>query len=71
MLVSIIPIQLQRLTPVLMSLTARRTNIQTNSFLNLSNRLQPSATEVKKSIDIPQFSAYAHAVVELMDKILL
>ena len=62
--VSIIPIQLQRWTPVLSSLIARRTNIQTNS----SNRPQPSATEVKKLIDIPQFTASAQAVSELMDK---
>ena len=57
MLVNIIPIQLQRLTPVLLSLITRKTNKQTNFFFNLSNRLQPSTTEVKKSINIPQFSA--------------
>ena len=70
MLVSIIPIELQKLTPVLLSLTAT-TNMQTNSFLNVSNRPQPSANEVNKSIDTPQFSASAPEVVELMAKMLL
>lgn len=45
--------------------------MKTNSFLNVSNRLRPSATAVEKSIDIPQFSASAPTVVELMDKTLL